>query len=121
MELTDLIGVPYKENGRNIAEGFDCYGLAIEVEKRMGKTLKDVIYNDHNPNLVQKNENLINVIKRTETDSFNIGDIVEIIMHGELHIGVIISDKTFIHATYNQGVRISLMANYPIKNIYEVI
>lgn len=41
----DLIGVKYKDNGRSKEEGFDCYGLAIEVLRRNGLTLDDRITN----------------------------------------------------------------------------
>lgn len=40
--LDDLIGVRYTRNGRTKEEGFDCYGLAIEVERRLGHTLPDI-------------------------------------------------------------------------------
>lgn len=40
--LDDLIGAKYKENGRSKTEGFDCYGYAIEVEKRIGHILPDL-------------------------------------------------------------------------------
>ena len=41
----DLIGIKYKDNGRSKEEGFDCYGIAIEVLSRNGKTLDDRITN----------------------------------------------------------------------------
>lgn len=43
----DLIGVPYKVHGRSIEDGLDCYGLAIEVLRRNGIRLDDVIYSDN--------------------------------------------------------------------------
>lgn len=36
MMLADLIGIPFKDRGRNINEGLDCYGLAMEVFRRYG-------------------------------------------------------------------------------------
>ena len=35
-DLTDLIGVPFKNRGRSMEEGFDCYGLVKEVFHRYG-------------------------------------------------------------------------------------
>lgn len=115
--LKDLIGIPWKDNGRAL-DGFDCYGLAIEIEKRLGKNLKDVIYNNHSEELENINVPTLNVEK---TEKIEIGNIISMTIKSELHIGVIISDKEFIHATRNQGVRISLISNYKIKNIYKVI
>lgn len=36
------MGVRYKENGRSIEEGFDCYGAGIEVCKRFGYSVPDL-------------------------------------------------------------------------------
>lgn len=38
--INDLIGVPFKDSGRSI-DGFDCYGLAMEVFKRYGITIPE--------------------------------------------------------------------------------
>ena len=44
MTYTDLLGIKYKPHGRNKKEGFDCYGLAIEVLRRNGIVLPDLYY-----------------------------------------------------------------------------
>ena len=36
----DLIGIPYKENGRG-PDGYDCYGLVLTVCHRLGIDLPD--------------------------------------------------------------------------------
>ncbi len=43
--VKDLVGIPYRHHGRDSA-GMDCYGLVIEVLKRIGKNLPDVFYPD---------------------------------------------------------------------------
>ncbi|MCF0222950.1 MAG: C40 family peptidase, partial [Fibrobacter sp.] len=40
MKYDDLLNVPYKHGGRDLA-GFDCYGLVIECSRRNGKPLRD--------------------------------------------------------------------------------
>lgn len=35
MNYTDLLGKPYKHGGRGVG-GYDCYGLVIEIYKRLG-------------------------------------------------------------------------------------
>lgn len=41
LKIYDLIGVPFVNGGRTVEEGFDCWGLCLEVFCRMGKELTD--------------------------------------------------------------------------------
>ena len=117
INVSDLIGIPYKENGRSLS-GLDCYGLAIIVEKRFGKTLQDVVYDNHDVELSQKWAPLLNARR---TDFIKEGSVIEIHVGGTLHIGVALDSHTMIHATTNQGVRISKIAAYKVSAVYEVI
>lgn len=117
INVSDLIGIPYKENGRT-AEGLDCYGLAIEVEKRFGKQLRDAVYESHDIELSQKWAPLLNVKK---SDFIKEGALLEIHVGNTLHIAVALDKVRMIHATTNQGVRISKIAAYKIAGVYEVL
>lgn len=117
IDVSDLIGIPYKEHGRTHS-GLDCYGLAIEVEKRFGKNLNDVFYDNHAQELSQKWAPLLNV---KQTDFVKAGSLIEIHVCGTLHIAVALNNTIMIHATTNQGVRISKIAAYNVAAIYEVI
>lgn len=118
LDVSDLIGVPYKTNGRD-KNGFDCYGLALEVERRLGTPLNDIFYSTaHDHNLVQEYEQTLNVVK---TDIITEGTLLEFFIRGELHIGVAINEENFIHATTTQGVRISRIKCYPLENSYKVV
>ncbi len=117
IDVSDLIGAPYKDNGRT-SEGFDCYGLAIEVEKRLGKELRDAVYDNHDVELSQKWAPLLNV---RPTDFIREGTVLEIHAAKSLHIAVALDSVRMIHATRNQGVRISRIAAYKIAGAYEVI
>ena len=39
--IRDLVGVPFVNGGRNVAEGLDCWGLVMEVFRQYGITLPD--------------------------------------------------------------------------------
>lgn len=36
VEYGDLIGVPFRNRGRNVKTGLDCYGLVMEIYRRQG-------------------------------------------------------------------------------------
>lgn len=126
IDIADLIGVPFVEFGRDIKNGLDCYGLAIEVEKRLGKTLKDVALEKFDREKVERTAPNLNV-KKLRLDEISEGVILEFygLQDKRLHIAVALDKKTFIHATENQGVRISSFASsktyLKLANVYEVI
>ncbi len=117
INVSDLIGVPYKDNGRTL-EGLDCYGLAIEVERRFGKELRDAVYDNYDIELSQKWAPLLNV---RPVDFIKAGALLEIHIKDRIHIAVALDSVRMIHATVNQGVRISKIAAYKIAGIYEVL
>mgnify|MGYP003289976389 CR=1 FL=1 len=118
LTLADLIGIPYKDGGRDLA-GLDCYGLAIiAVYLITGKKLRDVSYTSHDEELSNKLAPTLNVRKTAEIKA---GNIIEMTFNKEIHIGVIINAREFIHATYNMGVKLSQIKTTLINNIYEVV
>lgn len=116
--LVDLIGIPYKENGRSISEGFDCYGLCIEVCARYGKKLNDLFYSQNDLYIKSEWNPTLNVIK---ADGPAEGRLVEMACGGRLHTGVCIDTERFIHATAWEGVRVSKIGALPVLNYYEVV
>ncbi len=126
IDVSDLIGVPFVEFGRDKENGLDCYGLAIEVEKRLGKDLKDVVLEKFNREKVEKTVPTLNV-KKIRLDEIKEGAVLEFygLQDKRLHIAVALDEKTFIHATENQGVRISTLGTcsqyLKLANVYEVI
>lgn len=124
INVTDLIGIPFVEFGRDKNKGFDCYGLAIEVERRFGKKLNDVVLEKFDRAKVKKTLPEINVKK---TEKIKEGAILEFygINDSRLHIGVALGSDIFIHSTENQGVRISSVKNtktyMKLANVYEVL
>ena len=126
IDIADLIGVPFVEFGRDVKNGLDCYGLAIEVEKRLGKTLKDVVLEKFDRAKVEKTAPTLHV-KKLRLDQISEGVILEFygLQDKRLHVAVALDKNIFIHATENQGVRISSFASsksyLKLANVYEVI
>ena len=124
IDFSDLIRIPFLTFGRNPKTGLDCYGLAIEVERRYGKVLNDVALEKFDRQKVQQSLPKINVRK---TGAIEEACILE--FYGKkdrrLHIGIAITKDLFIQATENQGVRISSIKTasqyLTLANVYKVI
>lgn len=120
----DLLGAKFKIHGRNRKEGFDCYGLAIEVLKRQGIEMKDVFYDNANFNDRTKIKNdMLEVIKAKRLEKACINCIVEIEVFGQpKHIGVYIGGGKMIHCTEKYGVVIEPLKRYAnrIRGYYEI-
>lgn len=103
INIDDLIGLPYITNGRG-PNGYDCYGLAIEVEKRFGHVWKNIEdckkeNYDFNDCFEQwKNEVQIEEVKspKKEGDVILLKDNKGIISH----IGIYLGNNMVIHCNY---------------------
>lgn len=115
IELNDLIGTPYKDHGRGVG-GYDCYGLAIEVAKRFGYKLNDVIYENHDIELSEKNAPTLNI---TPIEKPCEGAVIEMETGGELHIGICLNSREFIHMT-RTGCRINQIGTIKVRGYYGI-
>lgn len=118
---TDLLGIKFKIHGRD-KNGYDCYGLAMEVLKRNGICLPDVPYN-----CIDERE-LIRADIYTKVDYEAVEKpyencILEIEEKGlPVHVAVYIGEGKIIHSTQNRGVVIEPFRLYErkIRGIYKV-
>ena len=117
LNINDLLGKPYKLNGRGPAY-YDCFGLVIEVEKRLGHHIKDV-YAECKKGEKSKSRDVdfssqqIGV-KKVATPSF--GDIVAFFDTKERinHVGIFLKDNDVLHCN-NDGVHISKIESFTKK------
>ena len=116
LDINDILGKPYKAHGRG-PDGFDCYGLVIEVEKRLGKNMPDLyekMKHDgkdiHDALSTSKEEGYIKVSKP------EFGDVVIMFnKKGQIHhTGVYLKNDDFIHCD-KYGVRISRLREFAEK------
>ena len=114
LNIDDLIGIKFTSHGRSKSEGFDCYGLAIEVSRRLGHELKDLWYEKACPETFS--DNALAEIENNQlikTSDFELGNLI--IFSDEngnmVHIGVLLDDDLFIHADVG-GVRVTSLESY---------
>lgn len=100
-DISDLIGLPFELHGRfGKTKGIDCYGLVLEVEKRLGRNLPDVYY----PNeyewqfglgILQRQMTMLN----PQTDKLQLGDIgIWQMEDGACHAAVALGRNEMIHS-----------------------
>ena len=116
LRVDDLIGVRFVTHGRSISEGFDCYGLAIEVSRRLGHKLDDLWYKKSDAETFSMNaEKQIELLsgKVELTDEQSLGNLIVFSdSKGRMvHIGVILDEGRFIHAEIG-GVRVTELEYY---------
>lgn len=120
-DYRDLIGVKYTPHGRSIEEGFDCYGIGIEVLKRDNIVLPDVFKGN-----LSNAENLRYALKEIPHETLENPQkncIIELSVYGDpCHIAIYIGEGLIIHSTYKYGVRIQPLHIYStrIRGIYKV-
>ena len=117
LDINDLLGKPYKLHGRG-PDGYDCYGLVIEVEKRLGRVLPDLY------ELFEKKSEVRVITLSTaacgleKTDYPAFGDIIVFKKKGRAdHIAVYLKNGDFIHCDSN-GVEIQNLKYYDRKGEY---
>jgi cell wall-associated NlpC family hydrolase len=118
----DLLGTKFTPHGRSKEQGFDCYGLAIEVLKRNGISVQDVFYKT-----LKESSDVKEIAFRNNTfqklDKPQKNCIVMITVKGEpTHVAVYIGEQLIIHATKEKGVVIELIRHYKkrIEGYYKV-
>jgi len=113
MELSDLVGIPFKPHGRD-ENGIDCFGLIRLIAFRRGTPIKDVWYEGFDPELVKLADQMeVKKIPELRRDC-----IIEMEKDGRLHLGYAIDDDSMIHATVNEGVIVEKIGRYPVKGYY---
>ena len=116
LEINDLLGKPYKSHARGPI-AYDCYGLVIEVERRLGHEMPDLYTrlseNDQwecDPHNVDFSAEMSGLEK---TDTPNLGDVIIFFDDkGRIfHTGVYLKNDDFIHCN-KEGVNIMKVQHY---------
>lgn len=124
LDVSDLIGVPFKVHGRT-KEGMDCYGLLIEIAKRLGVNFPDAFYNSVD---IDSKENTYNFLSESlpieKIDKLEKYCIILMYRGNKFsHVGIYLGEGKFIHSTENYGVCIQNIRRYEpkIKRLYRMV
>ena len=99
-DFSDLRRIPFLKGGRDPAFGLDCYGLCMEVSRRVGKELPDFPSPDNVEDIddvVQRGKEQFEKLENAQAFC-----LVVFTKHPpfESHIGIVLQDrKTFIHTS----------------------
>jgi cell wall-associated NlpC family hydrolase len=124
IDITGLVGIPFVSRGRDVNTGLDCWGLVIEVLKRIDINVPDFYVDAHDATSIadikmvfeSKWEKIpkpeIGVVVGMNLDRSCMPEITQ-------HYGVCIDRRRFIHTIENQGVIITRFDHKFFKNIIE--
>lgn len=122
MEIRDLIGVKYTDGGRSKEEGFDCYGLVIEVLRRAGIRMPDIEYETAKGNTGAYKE-AIGTGRFKKLENLEPYSILALTVNGQpTHCGVYLGEGKMIHSTEREGVTICNIQRWTnrIAGVYKV-
>ena len=96
-ELATWIGVPYKFGG-NDRSGVDCSGFAVAVYKKV-----------YGISLERQSERIYNQCQKRSKKEARPGDLVFFKINSKTvsHVGIIVQESRFIHASSSKGVTLS--------------
>ena len=109
IDLSDLLGVPFVDGGRDKQIGFDCWGLVLEVYRRFGIKLNDYkigcMEASEINNEIDCNRAYWNKLDRSEIKAPCLV-VIKFNSHYCNHTGVYIGGGRFIHTRTKIGVNI---------------
>lgn len=108
LQTADLIGIPFVDGGRSL-KGFDCYGLVIELYRRIGIELPD--YQIHCEDVTRISSKIDECRPQWERINGESPNYCLVVMHLYdnkfcNHTGVYLGNNQFIHTREKIGVNI---------------
>jgi len=120
--ITDLIGVSFKDGGRSVEEGLDCLGLLILIYKRMGISVYDfkISCSDYK-NIGEEYERQKSKSHWKKVEKPEAGCVLAMTRSMRFpksitHFGIYIGNDKFIHCIKDSGVIISRISDPKYKN-----
>ncbi len=88
-----LIGRPYKNGGKG-PDAFDCSGFVYYV------------YKQYNVNVPYTTDELVRIGYEVTRENVVSGDLVVFTIKRKYHIGIMMNEKEFIHASTSKGIAV---------------
>jgi hypothetical protein len=93
-QAVNLLGKPYKNSAKG-PDAFDCSGFIFFIYQRIGITIPAMT------------EGQIKYGSNVSGDSVQPGDLVFFKIKQDLHVGIMINKKDFIHSSKSRGVAVN--------------
>lgn len=111
-DISDLIGVPFDYGGRG-PDHYDCYGLLMELYKRIGIEIPDYGSSSQGAVIIAMMLGRLNDWREVETKP---GCTLLIKLPMSMHVGFLLPYNKFIHTTkMTGGVTIEYLRNWNRK------
>ena len=99
VEFCDLIGIPFEYGGRG-PETFDCYGLLMEMHKRIGIDITDYGSSSKGAEIIAMMMGKVHEWKEIGPKP---GCTILIKLPMSMHVGFLLPYNKFIHTTKSTG------------------
>jgi len=99
------LGIKFKDGGRSIHDGFDCFGLMQAIAREQGILVPDYHYETSVAAAVWA-KNFYKHVKEIDMAAVKPGDLVIFmpVTKPGIHIGTMLNSQEFIHCTDINGV-----------------
>lgn len=99
VEICDLIGTPFEYGGRG-PETYDCYGLLMEMHRRLGWDITDYGSSSHGAEIIAM---MLGKVHEWKEVAPKPGCTLLIKLPMSMHVGFLLPHKKFIHTTKSTG------------------
>jgi len=99
LEFCDLIGTPFEYGGRG-PDSYDCYGLLMELYKRVGVDITDYGSSSRGAEIIAM---MLGKVHEWKEVSPQPGCTMLIKLPMSMHVGFLLPNKKFIHTTRSTG------------------
>lgn len=116
MNFEDLLGVSWVKGGRD-AKGLDCYGLAMEVRRRIGDPIPEYNSPDEENSIVSCILKEMDFAEKLDTPVPYCFIAIKLFSPYVNHMGIVLEDcDHFIHIIRGETVSIDRISSFHWKN-----